>query len=144
MVSIDWQAFTAFSFVGGLVIGVATVLLLLGIGRIAGISGIVGSLLTPKTSEAWQWLFFVGLLVSPLLYRLFVPLPAIEVTSSVPLLVVAGLLVGFGTRLGSGCTSGHGICGNARLSLRSMVATISFMLTGMLTVFIIRHLLVMA
>ncbi len=141
MFSIDWQAFTAMSFVGGVFIGIATVLLLLGIGKIAGISGIVGNLLSPKQSNAWQWLFVIGLLISPLIYQLFASLPPIEVTSSVPLLIIAGLLVGFGTRLGSGCTSGHGICGNARLSPRSMLATVSFMLAGMITVFIVRHLL---
>ncbi len=141
MFSIDWQAFTAISFVGGVFIGVATVLLLLGIGKIAGVSGIVAKLLTPKQSELWQWLFALGLVVSPLIYQLFATLPPIEVTSSIPLLIVAGLLVGFGTRLGSGCTSGHGICGNARLSLRSMLATVTFMLAGMVTVFIGRHLL---
>ncbi len=140
MFSIDWQAFTAISFVGGVFIGIATILLLLGIGKIAGISGIVGNLLSTKTSNPWQWLFVVGLIISPLVYQLFFTLPPIEVTSSIPLLIIAGLLVGFGTRLGSGCTSGHGICGNARLSPRSMLATVSFMFAGMVTVFIARHL----
>ncbi len=141
MFSIDWQAFTAISFVGGLLIGVATVLLLLGIGKIAGVSGIVANLLSSKKSQAWQCLFVLGLVISPLVYQLFATLPPTEVTSSVLLLIIAGLLVGFGTRLGSGCTSGHGVCGNARLSPRSMVATITFMLAGMITVFIFRHLL---
>ncbi len=141
MFSVDWQAFTAISFVGGLLIGIATVLLLLGIGKIAGVSGIVSKLLSAKQSEPWQWLFVFGLLISPLIYQLFATLPPIEVTSSVPLLVIAGLLVGFGTRLGSGCTSGHGICGNARSSPRSMLATVIFMIAGMITVVIFRHLL---
>ncbi|MBP2279465.1 putative membrane protein YedE/YeeE [Psychrobacter sp. PL19] len=140
-IQIDWQAFTPISLVGGLILGVATVILLLGMGRIAGISGIASSLLKPKRVEVWQILFVLGLVVSPLLYQLASPLPIMQVTSSLPLLVGAGLLVGFGTRLGSGCTSGHGICGNARLSPRSMAATVTFMLSGVLTVYIGRHLL---
>ena len=140
-IQIDWQAFTPISLVGGLMLGVATAILLLGIGRIAGISGIVSSVLKPKNIEMWQVLFIAGLIVSPLLYRLVKPLPAIEVSASIPLLIAAGLLVGFGTRLGSGCTSGHGICGNARLSPRSMAATVTFMLFGILTVYIGRHVL---
>lgn len=140
-IQIDWQAFTPISLAGGLIIGAATVLLLLGIGRIAGISGIASSLLKPKKVELWQVLFVAGLVISPLLYQLVTPLPPLEMTSSIPLLVGAGLLVGFGTRLGSGCTSGHGICGNARLSPRSMAATVTFMLFGILTVYMGRHLL---
>ena len=140
-IQIDWQAFTPISLVGGLMRGVATAILLLGVGRIAGISGIFSSLLKPKRVEMWQVLFIAGLIVSPLLYRLVKPLPAIEVSASIPLLIAAGLLVGFGTRLGSGCTSGHGICGNARLSPRSMAATVTFMLFGILTVYIGRHVL---
>ena len=138
-IQIDWQAFTPISLVGGLMLGVATANLLLGIGRIAGISGIVSSVLKPKNIEMWQVLFIAGLIVSPLLYSLARPLPVIEITTSIPLLIAAGLLVGFGTRLGSGCTSGHGICGNARLSPRSMAATVTFMLFGILTVYIGRH-----
>ena len=140
-IQIDWQAFTPISLVGGLMLGVATVILLLGIGRIAGISGIFSSLLKPKRVEIWQVLFIAGLIISPLLYRLVNPLPVIEVSTSIPLLIVAGLLVGFGTRLGSGCTSGHGICGNARLSPRSMAATVTFMLFGIVTVYLGRHVL---
>ena len=140
-IRIDWQVFTPISLVGGLILGVATVILLLGIGRIAGISGITSSLLKPKRVEMWQVLFIAGLVLSPLLYSVFRPLPDIEVTTSLPLLIAAGLLVGFGTRLGSGCTSGHGICGNARLSPRSMVATATFMAFGIITVFIGRQVL---
>ena len=140
-IKIDWQSFTPISLVGGLMLGVATVILLLGIGRIAGISGIFSSLLKPKRVEMWQVLFIAGLILSPLLYSLFRPLPDIEISTSIPLLIGAGLLVGFGTRLGSGCTSGHGICGNARLSPRSMAATVTFMLFGIVTVYIGRHLL---
>jgi uncharacterized membrane protein YedE/YeeE len=140
-IQIDWQAFTPISLVGGLMLGVATVILLLGVGRIAGISGIFSSLLKPKRVEMWQVLFIAGLIVSPLLYRLVKPLPVLDISTSIPLLIAAGLLVGFGTRLGSGCTSGHGICGNARLSPRSMTATVTFMLFGILTVYIGRHVL---
>ena len=140
-IQIDWQVFTPISLVGGLILGVATVILLLGIGRIAGISGIVSSVLKPKRVEMWQVLFIAGLVLSPLLYSVFRPLPDIEVTTSLPLLIAAGLLVGFGTRLGSGCTSGHGICGNARLSPRSIVATATFMAFGIITVFIGRQVL---
>lgn len=140
-IQIDWQVFTPISLVGGLILGVATAILLLGIGRIAGISGITSSLLQPKRVEMWQVLFIAGLVLSPLLYSVFKPLPDIEVTTSLPLLIAAGLLVGFGTRLGSGCTSGHGICGNARLSPRSMVATATFMAFGIITVFIGRQVL---
>lgn len=140
-IQIDWQAFTPISLVGGLMLGVATVILLLGIGRIAGISGIVSSVLKPKNIEMWQVLFIAGLIISPLLYRLVKPLPVLDISTSIPLLIAAGLLVGFGTRLGSGCTSGHGICGNARLSPRSMAATVTFMLFGILTVYIGRHVL---
>ncbi len=138
-IQIDWQAFTPISLVGGMMLGVATIILLLGIGRIAGISGIFSSLLKPKRVEMWQVLFILGLIVSPLLYKLVRPLPDVEVSTSLPLLIAAGLLVGFGTRLGSGCTSGHGICGNARLSPRSMAATVTFMFFGILTVYIGRH-----
>ena len=140
-IQIDWQAFTPISLVGGLMLGIATAILLLGIGRIAGISGIFSSLLKPKRVEMWQVLFIAGLVISPLLYRLVRPLPDIEVSTSLPLLIVAGLLVGFGTRLGSGCTSGHGICGNARLSPRSMAATVTLMLFGIVTVYLGRHVL---
>ncbi len=140
-IQIDWQAFTPISLVGGLMLGVATVILLLGIGRIAGISGIFSSLLKPKRVEMWQILFILGLVISPVLYRLARPLPNVEISTSLPLLIAAGLLVGFGTRLGSGCTSGHGICGNARLSPRSLVATVTFMLFGIVTVYIGRHVL---
>ena len=140
-IEIDWQAFTPISLVGGMMLGVATIILLLGIGRIAGISGIFSSLLKPKRVEMWQVLFILGLIISPLLYKLARPLPDVEVSTSLPLLIAAGLLVGFGTRLGSGCTSGHGICGNARLSPRSLAATVTFMFFGILTVYIGRHLL---
>ncbi|WP_227677439.1 YeeE/YedE family protein [Psychrobacter ciconiae] len=134
----DWQAFTPISFLGGLIIGVAASLLLLGIGRIAGVSGITASVIRVKSVAPWQVLFLIGLIISPLIYQIIVPLPTIEVTSSVLLLIIAGLLVGFGTQLGSGCTSGHGICGLARFSKRSLVAVITFMATGIITVTLLR------
>jgi uncharacterized membrane protein YedE/YeeE len=127
--------------IGGLLIGLATALLLLLNGRISGISGIVGGLLAPKSSDAgWRLVFVAGLLLGAFVYMLATG-GAIPVTmlASVPVLVAAGLLVGFGTRLGSGCTSGHGLCGVARLSKRSIVATSVFFGVAMLTVFLTRH-----
>lgn len=135
---IDWQAFTPISLVGGFIIGIASVLLLLGNGKIAGISGITSYIVKPKQAQTWHLLFVLGLLMSPWLYQIFHQIPTTEVTTSIPLLIISGLMVGFGTRMGSGCTSGHGICGNARFSLRSLVATCVFMLTGMLTVFVVK------
>ena len=126
--------------VGGMLIGLSAVMLWWSIAKIAGISGIVSSLLQPNSPDfAWQLAFFVGLLVSPWLVGRLFGLPTIEVTPSPWLYVIAGLLVGVGTRMGSGCTSGHGICGNARFSPRSLVATIVFMSAGFVTVFIGRH-----
>lgn len=138
---VDWQSFTPISLVGGLVIGVAASLLLIGIGRIAGVSGITASVVRVKGVEPWQMLFLLGLIISPLIYQFIAPLPKIEVTSSIPVLIIAGLLVGVGTQLGSGCTSGHGICGLTRFSKRSMVAVITFMATGIITVTLLRHVL---
>jgi hypothetical protein len=110
------------------------------LGKIAGISGIVGQLWSaPANDRAWRFAFVVGLLVSPLVYALFAPLPAVQIVASTPWLVLAGVLVGFGSRLGSGCTSGHGVCGLSRLSLRSLVATLTFMMTAMLVVWLVRH-----
>ena len=131
--------------VGGLLIGLAAALLLLLLlnGRISGISGIVGGLVIPKSSDAgWRAAFVAGLLLGASIYKLTTG-GAIPVTmqASLPVLVVAGLLVGFGTRLGSGCTSGHGVCGIARLSSRSIVATAVFFGVAMLTVFLARHVL---
>ena len=127
--------------VGGLLIGLAAALLLLLNGRISGISGILGGLVAPKGSDAgWRAAFVAGLLVGAFAYALTAG-GAVPVTmqASLPVLVVAGLLVGFGTRLGSGCTSGHGVCGVARLSKRSIVATSMFVGVAMLTVFLTHH-----
>ena len=126
---------------GGALIGLAAALLLALNGRIAGISGIVGGLLPPRAGDAlWRLLFVLGLALGALLVRLYSGAPlAVPVESSTFALVLGGLLVGFGTRLGSGCTSGHGICGLARLSPRSLVAVLTFMASAMLTVFALRH-----
>ena len=139
--TIDWNAFTPWAaLAGGVLIGLAAVLLALFNGRVAGISGIVGALLPPRAQGgAWRVAFVVGMLAAPLLYSLFATVPAVESPVSWPVLVIAGLLVGFGTRLGSGCTSGHGVCGLSRLSARSLVATLCFMATGFATVFVVRH-----
>lgn len=127
---------------GGLLIGSAAALFLLLTGRIAGVSGMIAIATriglggTPRTQAA---AFLIGLPLGTALVALFVRRPELAVTSSVPLLVIAGLLVGFGTRLGNGCTSGHGVCGVARLSPRSLVATTTFMVSAAATVFLIRH-----
>ena len=129
--------------VGGLLIGLSAAVLWLGLGRIAGISGIVGNLLTPRAHDnAWRAAFVVGLVVAPVLYGLAGGfLPEIVLPSSTVLAIAGGLLVGIGTRLGSGCTSGHGVCGIARLSPRSIVATLLFVASGFATVFVVRHLI---
>jgi uncharacterized protein len=127
--------------IGGLLIGFAAALLLLLNGRISGISGIVGGLLSPKSGDAgWRVVFVAGLLLGAFIYMLATgsAIP-VMMQASLPIIVVAGLLVGFGTRLGSGCTSGHGVCGIARLSRRSIVATSVFMGVAILTVFLTHH-----
>ena len=132
----DW----IYGLAGGLLIGTAAAILLLGNGRIAGISGILGSI--PTRRGFVEGLAFVaGLIGLPALYSLTVGAPEISVTTSAPLLLAGGLLVGFGTRLGSGCTSGHGVCGLSRLSPRSLVATGAFMATAAVVVFVLRHLI---
>lgn len=140
---IDWLEFTPWaSLAGGLLIGLAVSLFVLFNGRVAGISGILGSLLKPgDEGRAEKTMFVLGLLLAPLLWSLFHSLPAVEFNMGWPGLIVAGVLVGIGTRLGSGCTSGHGVCGIARLSPRSLVATVTFILAGFATVFVVRHLL---
>ena len=142
--SIDWTHFTPWSsLAGGLLIGLATALLLLLSGRIAGISGIVGGLLRPgKGDVAWRVAFVLGLFAAPLVFVLAMPLPRVTIDASTTTLIIAGLLVGVGTRYGSGCTSGHGVSGLSRGSRRSIVATASFMVAGFLTVFVVRHLFI--
>jgi len=124
---------------GGLLIGLAATLFILINGRIAGISGIFAGLLrSPDNQQPWRWAFIGGLIVAPFVYTLFSPLPTITLQAGTWMTVIAGLLVGIGTRLGNGCTSGHGVCGIARLSKRSIVATLTFMATGILTVSLLR------
>jgi uncharacterized membrane protein YedE/YeeE len=141
---IDWLLFTPIpSLLGGMILGVAAALYVLLHGRILGISGIVSGLLHPKAGDwSWRLAFALGLLTSSFLAALiFGIFPVIEVDANWLTVIVAGLLVGFGVQYGSGCTSGHGICGLSRLSPRSLVATLSFMTAGFLVVFIIRHLI---
>ena len=115
---------------------------LLGMGRILGAAGIVGGIVDPRPGDVgWRASLILGLLLAPTVLSLFTTVKAPAIESSWPVLIVAGLLVGFGTRLGSGCTSGHGICGVSRLSPRSIAATALFMASGFATVFIIRHVL---
>ena len=141
--TIDWNHFTPWSaLAGGGLIGISVALLILLNGRIAGITGIIGGLFKPvKGDITWRIAFTFGLIIAPIIWLLFGKLPEITIDANYGLLVVAGLIVGFGARLGSGCTSGHGVCGISRLSPRSIVATLAFMGTGFLTVFIVRHLL---
>lgn len=129
------------AFVGGMMLGLAVVGYLYVNGRIAGISGLIAQVLNPqtmlKTPALW---FLLGLIITPFMYGLFVQ-PEIVVSASPWMMILAGLLVGFGTRLGSGCTSGHGICGISRLSKRSIIATVTFMFTGFVTVYVLRHIM---
>jgi uncharacterized membrane protein YedE/YeeE len=136
--TIDLLHFTPLrSFAGGMVIGAAAWILILFCGRIAGISGILGGVLTRATKDkGWRLAFLWGMVLSPWLYRLFAPLPESQIATPWPLLIAAGLLVGIGTGYGSGCTSGHGVCGLSRLSVRSLVATMTFMAAGFITVWL--------
>lgn len=139
--AIDWNSFTPWvSLAGGAIIGIAAAMFILLNGRVAGISGVVGGLLRPMRGDiSWRAAFIAGLVGAPLLYALFTQVPRPRIDAGYPALVVAGLLVGIGTRYGSGCTSGHGVCGMSRLSPRSLVATAAFMLAGFVTVFVARH-----
>ena len=141
---IDWLSFTPIpSLLGGMILGVAAALYVLLHGRILGISGIISGLLHPKlTDSAWRLNLVLGLISAPFLAALFFGIiPVVEIDSSWLAIVIAGLLVGFGAQYGSGCTSGHGICGLSRLSPRSLVATLAFMCAGFVMVFVIRHLM---
>ncbi|HEY5799805.1 MAG TPA: YeeE/YedE family protein [Burkholderiaceae bacterium] len=141
--NLDWPNFTPWSaLAGGVLIGVATVLFFSFNGRIAGISGILGGLLRPAKGDiAWRIAFLGGLIGAPLLYGAFYGMPNVTVAAGPATLIAAGLLVGAGTRYGSGCTSGHGVCGVSRLSPRSLMATVVFMLAGFATVYAVRHLI---
>lgn len=141
--TIDWNHFTPWAaLAGGILLGLASAIFILINGRVLGISGIVGGLLRPKTGDAgWRISFVLGMLSAPLLYMLVAgPVPA-TIDAGWGTVVLAGLLVGVGTRYGSGCTSGHGVCGLSRLSPRSLAATLSFMGAGFAIVFLVRHLL---
>ena len=131
------------ALVGGLLIGLAAVLLMALFGRIAGISGIVAGLIKPAKGETiWRAAFVAGLIIAPFLVWVATgDRPDVDIEASTGMLVSAGLLVGLGTRIGAGCTSGHGVCGIARVSRRSIVATVVFMAVGIATVGIMRHLL---
>lgn len=141
--NIDWNSFTPWSsLAGGALIGVAAAMLALLNGRIAGISGVLGGVLRPiKGDVGWRVAFTAGLVSAPLAYFLVAEVPRVQIDASYTALLLAGLLVGIGTRYGSGCTSGHGVCGLSRFSARSLAATASFMGAGFLTVYIARHLL---
>ena len=141
--SLDWSQFTPGSaLAGGVLIGLAAGALVLLTGRIAGIAGVLGGLLrVARGDSAWRGAFLAGLVGSALLYPLAAPRPEIRIDAGFGTVLVAGLLVGIGTRYASGCTSGHGVCGIARASPRSLVATAAFMLAGFATVFVARHVL---
>ena len=142
--TIDWTHFTPWTaLAGGILLGIASAAFILVNGRVLGISGILGGLLVPKRSDAsWRVMFLLGLLLAPATLSLLAPglisAPRIEVDNVA--IVAAGLLVGLGTRYGSGCTSGHGVCGLSRLSPRSLVATLAFMASGFAMVYVVRHL----
>lgn len=141
--TIDWTSFTPWaSLAGGAIIGISAAMFVLLNGRIAGISGVLGGLLKPVRGDiSWRVAFIAGLLGAPLLYALITELPRPRIDAGYSALIAAGLLVGVGTRSGSGCTSGHGVCGISRFSPRSLVATAVFMLAGFVTVFVARHLI---
>ena len=144
--TVDWNNFTPWtSLIGGLVIGFATLLFVLGNGRVAGISGIVGGALQAllggqgMRDNAVRWLFLGGLVAAPWVWRLFAPLPATQVDVGWLAVIAAGLLVGVGVRMGNGCTSGHGVCGLSRLSLCSLANVLAFMGSGVVTVTLLRQ-----
>jgi len=143
--NIDWTHFTPLaSLTGGIILGIGSAIFILFNGRILGISGILGGLLPPKVGDTtWRLAFLLGLFAAPTVFHAVVPAeyttaPRIDATDM--MVVVAGLLVGIGTRYASGCTSGHGVCGLSRLSPRSLVATVSFMSAGFAMVYVMRHL----
>ena len=140
--TLDLNAFTPWSaLAGGVLIGVAAAMFVLLNGRIAGISGVLGGLLRPSRGDiAWRAAFVLGIVAAPWVYSIVTAWPQPQIDAGQGALVVAGLLVGVGTRYGSGCTSGHGVCGLSRLSPRSLVATAAFMGAGFATVYVIRHL----
>ena len=141
---IAWHQFTPVaSLIGGILIAISAISLLFFQGRILGISGILGSMMqwqsTPKGHLRWRIFFIAGILLSSWVYKVVFPMPILQIESSNITLIFAGLLVGFGTRMGSGCTSGHAVCGISRLSIRSLIATFSFMLSGFLCAYLFFH-----
>ena len=142
--TIDWTHFTPWaSLSGGVLLGIASAMMVLLSGRILGISGILGGLLAPRTGDmGWRLAFLLGMGAAPLVFAALMPpelLPVVRIDASEPVIALAGVLVGLGTRYGSGCTSGHGVCGLSRLSPRSLVAALSFMAAGFATVYLLRH-----
>ena len=141
--TIDTISFTPWSAIaGGVLIGIAATIFLLVNGRIAGVSGILGGLLRPSIPDiGWRVAFLAGLIIAPSLYAAFVYMPGLKIDADYVTLFIAGLMVGVGTRYAGGCTSGHGVCGLARLSPRALVATVAFIAAGIATVFVVRHLI---
>ena len=141
--SIDWTHFTPWaSLSGGILLGIAAAAFVLLNGRILGISGILGGLLSPRIGDlGWRVAFVAGMLAAPFVYSAMVGPVAARIDAGWGAVIMAGLLVGIGTRYGAGCTSGHGVCGLSRLSPRSLVATASFMSAGFVTVYVVRHLI---
>lgn len=142
--NIDWIHFTPWtSLGGGILLGIASAMFLLLSGRILGISGILGGLLAPRRGDiTWRVSFLLGIGAAPLVFAALMPpefMPVVRIDATEPVIAVAGVLVGLGTRYASGCTSGHGVCGLSRLSPRSLVATLSFMAAGFAIVFLVRH-----
>ena len=140
MLNIDWANFTLLnSLIGGILIGIAAIIVFLVNGRIMGISGIIGNLITHKETDqiSWRIIFILGVLIGPLLFIIFFKEIKSEMVANTTFLILSGFLVGLGTSLGNGCTSGHGICGLSRFSIRSIVATFVFVISGMITVYFI-------
>jgi uncharacterized membrane protein YedE/YeeE len=138
MANVNW----VYALIGGILIGLSATLLLAFNGRIAGISGMVNGAITFSKQEVWRWIFILGMLLGGTLYEYgLAPQPTPTAALTPWAMIIGGFLVGFGTRMGSGCTSGHGVCGLGRLSLRSLVAVFTFMITAILTVFVVRHVL---
>ena len=140
MLNIDWANFTLLnSLMGGILIGIAATIIFFVNGRILGISGILGNLITTKETDQkfWRIIFILGVLIGPLIFILLFKEIKSEMVANTTLLIISGFLVGLGTSLGNGCTSGHGICGLSRFSIRSIIATLVFVISGMITVYFI-------
>ena len=140
MQNIDWANFTLLnSLIGGILIGIAAIIIFLTNGRIMGISGILGNLMTLKETDQiyWRIAFLLGVLIGPLIFTILFKEIKSEMVANTTFLIISGFLVGLGTSLGNGCTSGHGICGLSRFSIRSIVATLVFVISGMITVYLI-------